>query len=68
MNTEAQNIMTAKLKTITTKVLVEISRKLARDYTSHAGIVSDAVLSELESRMASSEFVALCDELYAAMA
>jgi hypothetical protein len=68
MNAEARSIMTAKLKTMATEVLVEISRKLARDYTSHAGIVSDAVLSELESRMASSEFVALCDELYEAMA
>ena len=68
MNTEAQNIMTAKLKTMATEVLVEISYKLARDCTSHAGIVSDAVLTELESRMPSSEFVDLCDKLYAAMA
>ena len=68
MNTEAQNIMTAKLKTMATEVLVEISHKLARDCTSHAGIVSDAVLTELESRMPSSEFVDLCDKLYAAMA
>lgn len=67
-NAEVKTALTAKLKTMTTETLVDICCKLARDYTTPAGMVSDAVLAELSQRLPSDKFVAFCDELYAAMA
>jgi hypothetical protein len=68
MNDEIKNALNAKLEAMRTDALVDICCKLARDCTSHAGIVSDAALAVLERRLPSDKFVAFCDELYAAMA
>ena len=65
---EVNAALAARLTTWTTDALVDLCCKLARDFTSHAGIVSDAALAELSHRLPSDKFVAFCDELYNAMA
>jgi hypothetical protein len=64
---EVKIALDAKLATMTTDTLIDICCKLARDYTSHSGMVSDACLAQLEKRLPSDKFIAFCDELYAAM-
>ena len=65
---EVNAALAARLTTWTTDALVDLCCKLARDFTSHAGMVSDTALAELQKRLPSGEFVAFCDELYSAMA
>jgi hypothetical protein len=64
---EVKTALDAKLATMTTDALIDICCKLARDYTSHSGMVSDACLAQLQKRLPSDKFIAFCDELYAAM-
>lgn len=64
---EVNAALAARLTTWTTDALVDLCCKLARDFTSHSGMVSDAALAELQKRLPSEKFVAFCDELYAAM-
>jgi hypothetical protein len=64
---EVNAALTARLTTWTTDALVDLCCKLARDYTTASGMVSDTALAELEKRLPCDKFVAFCDELYAAM-
>jgi hypothetical protein len=64
---EIKNALEAKLASMTTDALADICCTLARDCTSHSGLVSDAALAELSKRLPSDKFVAFCDDIYAAM-
>lgn len=65
---EVNAALADRLTTWTTEALVDLCCKLARDFTSHTGMVSDAALAELQKRLPSDKFVAFCDELCSAMA
>lgn len=62
------NALAAKLDAMTTDALVDVCCKLARDFSSEAGIVTDAALAILQRRLSTPQFVAFCGELEAAMA
>ncbi len=64
---EIKNALETKLASMTTDAVADICCTLARDFTSHAGMVSGAALAELSNRLPSEKFVAFCDDLCAAM-
>lgn len=57
------NALTEKLSGLTTDQVAEIAARLSKDYSSEAGMVLEAAMQVLESRMSEADYVRFCDKL-----
>ena len=59
------NKLNAKIKSLSTNMLIETFKGLESNDTAEAELINDAVMNELELRMHASEFERLLEEVYA---
>ena len=57
------NALTEKLSGLSTNQVAEIAARLSKDYSDEAGIVLEAAMQVLQSRMPEADFVRFCDKL-----
>jgi len=57
------NALTEKLSELSTDQVAEIAARLFQDYSSEAGVVLEAAMQVLESRLPEADFVRFCDKL-----
>ena len=60
-----QNELTAKLAKLTVEEVGEIVARMFNDSRAEAGVVLDAALEVLETKMPEADFVRFCDKLSA---
>ena len=59
------NKLNAKIKSLSTNLLIETFKGLESNDTAEAELINDTVMNELELRMHASEFERLLEEVYA---
>lgn len=57
------NALTEKLSKLNTDQVAEIAARLSKDYSDEAGIVLEAAMQVLESRMPEADYVRFCEKL-----
>lgn len=57
------NALTEKLSKLNTDQVAEIAARLSKDYSNEAGIVLEAAMQVLQSRMPEVDFVRFCEKL-----
>lgn len=57
------NALTEKLSKLNIDQVAEIAARLSKDYSNEAGIVLEAAMQVLQSRMPEADFVRFCEKL-----